>query len=54
MHLKTLDAIHLATALLYEKTQSADEPPIWFATHDRKLADAAKAANLRVLGAATT
>ena len=52
--LKTLDAIHLATALKYEAKQSRHEPPIVFATHDRQLARAAAAANLSVLGAATT
>jgi predicted nucleic acid-binding protein len=47
----TLDALHLATAILYRDTQPGDEPPILFATHDRELAEAARATNFRVLGA---
>src|SRR4028119_240991 len=32
--LASLDAIHLATAILYRATQSASERPLLFATHD--------------------
>jgi predicted nucleic acid-binding protein len=48
--LTTLDAIHLASATLYRDGQPTDEPPIFFATHDRLLAEAARAMNFRVLG----
>lgn len=46
--LKTLDAIHLATAL---RTVEEIEGVLTFATHDRGLADAARAYGLRVVGA---
>ncbi len=49
--LTALDALHLATAILYRDMQPADEPPIVMATHDRKLAEAARAMNFRVIGA---
>lgn len=45
--LGTLDAIHLATALLVR----AEQPDLAFATHDRALATAARAVGFRVLGA---
>jgi predicted nucleic acid-binding protein len=45
--LKTLDSIHLATALLL-RAESAEEFP--FATHDRQLAAAARAVGFTVLG----
>ena len=45
--LGTLDAIHLATALLVR----SDHPDMAFATHDRGLATAARAVGFRVLGA---
>ena len=45
--LGTLDAIHLATALLVR----AEQPDLTFATHDRALATAARAVGFRVLGA---
>lgn len=35
--LRTLDALHLATAMLYRTTQPGDERPIFFATHDVQL-----------------
>jgi predicted nucleic acid-binding protein len=44
MPVKTLDAIHLATALLWE--EHAGE--IVFLTHDRQLANAARACGLTV------
>ncbi len=46
--LGTLDAIHLATALLWRERERAE---IAFATHDQALAVAARAHGVRVLGA---
>ena len=46
--LGTLDAIHLATALLWEEQTGRD---LAMATHDLALAVAAKATGLRVIGA---
>jgi hypothetical protein len=43
-----LDAIHLATALLWKEQARRD---LWMATHDAALAVAAKATGLRVIGA---
>jgi len=48
---RTLDAIHLASAMLYRSSQPDDERPIYFATFDKELADAARAVNFDVLGA---
>jgi predicted nucleic acid-binding protein len=48
--LGALDAIHLATAILYRASQPSDERPIFFATHDEQLARAARALNFDVLG----
>ena len=45
--LGTLDAIHLATALMW---QEAREEEIVMATHDRALGTAAQASGLRVVG----
>jgi predicted nucleic acid-binding protein len=45
--LGTLDAIHLATALLWKENAGHD---LWMATHDAALAVAAKASGLRVMG----
>ncbi len=45
--LGTLDAIHLATALLWRERAGAD---LVMATHDEALATAAKANGLRVVG----
>lgn len=45
--LGTLDAIHLATALLWKERTDAD---LVMATHDGTLATAAKASGLRVIG----
>lgn len=47
---RTLDAVHLASALLL----SAHVPALRFATHDAELATAALAVGLRVIGAAET
>ena len=47
--LKTLDAIHVATALVYRE---ATGNPIRMATHDRALARASLAMGLEVVGAA--
>ena len=46
VHVATLDAIHLATALEVR----AELEDIDFATHDRKLADAARSLDFDVLG----
>ena len=48
--LRTLDAIHLATAMLYRRMQPPDERPIVFATHDVALARAAAAMHFEVIG----
>lgn len=47
--LGTLDAIHLATALLWKERSGAD---LVMATHDDALATAARASGLRVVGVA--
>ena len=49
--LRSLDAIHLATALMYRDAQPDDEPPMRFATHDVRLATAARALGFDVIGA---
>jgi predicted nucleic acid-binding protein len=49
--LRTLDAIHLATAITYRRMQPKDERPILFATHDQQLAKAAAAMHFEVIGA---
>ncbi|HET8877610.1 MAG TPA: type II toxin-antitoxin system VapC family toxin [Casimicrobiaceae bacterium] len=46
--LRTLDAIHLATALLWKEHRGAD---LVMATHDRALAIGARAMGLQVVGA---
>jgi predicted nucleic acid-binding protein len=51
-YVATLDAIHLATALAYRRTQPEGERPIVFATHDKQLARAAAALHFEVIGAA--
>jgi predicted nucleic acid-binding protein len=48
--LTSLDAIHLASAMVYRKAQPSDERPIYFATHDVALARAAKAMHFDVIG----
>jgi len=45
--LGTLDAIHLATALLWAEREAL---PLVMATHDQLLATAARASGLRVIG----
>ena len=47
--IKTLDAIHLATAMIYRDYSGN---PILMATHDRALARASRAMGLEVVGAA--
>jgi len=47
--LKTLDAIHLATAIAWRHQNNLAD--LAFATHDDKLARAARAAGFEVLGA---
>lgn len=48
--LTSLDAIHLASAIVYRKGQPSDERPIVFATHDVALARAAKAMHFDLIG----
>jgi predicted nucleic acid-binding protein len=45
--LGTLDAIHLATAVLWQESRAT---PLVLTTHDRALATAARASGFRVLG----
>jgi uncharacterized protein len=45
--LGTLDAIHLASALLWQQSEGA---PLVFATHDVELGTAAKAMGMQVIG----
>lgn len=45
--IRTLDAVHLASALLVRER----DPALQFATHDAELATAARAVGLRALGA---
>lgn len=49
--LGTLDAIHLATALLWKERTRAD---LVMATHDEGLATASRASGLRVVGVSTS
>lgn len=49
--LATLDAIHLATALLY-RAAHREQGQIYFATHDHALARAARAMHFDVIGVA--
>lgn len=49
--LGTLDAIHLATALLWKERTGAD---LVMATHDEGLATASRATGLRVIGASAS
>jgi len=49
--LGTLDAIHLASALLWRDTAGID---LFMATHDSALAVAARACGLRVVGSRPT
>ena len=50
--LATLDALHLATAMIFRAGQPADQRTIVFATHDGALAKAAAAMHFEVIGAA--
>lgn len=47
----TLDAIHLASAVLFRASQPPNQAPLLFATHDIQLATAARAMNFEVIGA---
>lgn len=49
-HLATLDALHLATAIVHRKTLPADAGPFVLATHDRALAKAARELHFDVIG----
>lgn len=48
--LGTLDALHLATAIVYREEQLGNERPILFATHDIALGEAARAMHFDVIG----
>jgi predicted nucleic acid-binding protein len=48
--LKTLDAIHLASAIHYRRAQPPDERALVMATHDGALAAAARAMRFDVIG----
>lgn len=50
-HLKTLDALHLATAILFRRSPAAESQRILFATHDKLLAKAARELHFEVIGA---
>jgi len=47
LNIKTLDAIHLATAILYQKSIKKD---LVFITHDCTLAECARAVGFKILG----
>lgn len=49
-HLNTLDAIHLATAILHRRSPAVADEHFVFATHDRALARAAAAMHFEVIG----
>jgi len=49
--IRTLDALHLSSAIIYRTAQPPDERPIRFATHDVQLAGAARAMHFEVIGA---
>lgn len=49
--LATLDALHLASAMLYRQSQPAGQPEIVIATHDHAFASAARAMHFDVIGA---
>ena len=49
-HLKTLDALHLATAILFRRSPAAESQRILFATHDKLLAKAARELHFDVIG----
>lgn len=49
-HLKTLDAIHLASAILYRRSAPGAQRHVVFATHDRLLAKAARELHFDVIG----
>lgn len=48
---RTLDALHLSSAIIDRTAQPPDERPITFATHDLQLARAARAMHFEVIGA---
>jgi predicted nucleic acid-binding protein len=48
VQVKTLDAIHIASAILWQRSERAS---LVFLTHDKGLARAAEATGLKVLGA---
>lgn len=49
--LKTLDALHLATAILFRRSPDAASQHLLFATHDKQLAKAARELHFEVIGA---
>jgi predicted nucleic acid-binding protein len=50
-HLNTLDALHLASALLYRRSSDSALRHVVFATHDKLLAKAARELHFDVIGA---
>jgi predicted nucleic acid-binding protein len=50
--LGTLDALHLVSAMNFRERLADDEPPLFFGTHDRALAVAARLSKFNVLGVA--
>jgi len=48
--LGTLDALHLVSAMNFRDRLDDDEPPLFFATHDRALSVAARMSKFTVLG----
>ncbi len=50
-HLKTLDALHLATAILFRRSPAGASEHLLFATHDKLLARAARELHFEVIGA---
>ena len=49
-HVKTLDAVHLATALLFRRSPAGESQRVVFATHDKQLAHAAREMHFDVIG----
>lgn len=50
-HLKTLDALHLATAIVFRRGSGTAPQHLLFATHDKQLARAARELHFDVIGA---
>ncbi len=50
VHVKTLDAVHLASAIVIRASVASDASDVVFATHDKQLAAAASAFGFSVVG----